>query len=206
MPRDMLTMARAAALLLGSLALLACGNQAPGTQPGQEPATPPVAAAAPTDAAADRHAHAHTHAATDAGTDAAAAVATAGDAAPQDSPLVVVYKSPTCGCCAKWVDHMREAGFRLEVHDVDNLTSIKAQHGVAVDLQSCHTALVDGYVLEGHVPAEVVRRFLAERPMFAGLAVPGMPMGSPGMEGPYKERYDVIAFRRDGTRQVYSSH
>ena len=182
MPRDTMMTARAAALLLGSLALLACGNRAPDAQSGQEPATLPVAAAAATDAAADL------------------------DAAPQDTPLVVVYKSPTCGCCAKWVDHMREAGFRLEVHDVDDVTPIKTQHGVTADLQSCHTALVDGYVFEGHVPAEVIRRFLAERPMFAGLAVPGMPMGSPGMEGPRKDRYDVVAFRRDGTREVYSSH
>ncbi|HEX7090828.1 MAG TPA: DUF411 domain-containing protein [Longimicrobiales bacterium] len=182
MPRDTMTTARAAALLLGSLALLACGNRAPDAQAGQEPATLPATPAAAADAAAN------------------------GDAAPQDSPLVVVYKSPTCGCCAKWVEHMREAGFRLEVHDTADVSAIKAQHGVTRDLQSCHTALVDGYVLEGHVPAEVVRRFLAERPMFAGLAVPGMPMGAPGMEGPRKDRYDVVAFRRDGTREVYSSH
>lgn len=178
MPRDTMTTARTAALLLGSLALLACGNQAPDAHAGHEPATTIAAA----DAAANS------------------------DAATQDDPVVVVYKSPTCGCCTKWVDHMREAGFRLEVHDVPNVAPIKAQHGVTHDLQSCHTALVDGYVFEGHVPAEVIRRFLAERPMFAGLAVPGMPMGSPGMEGPYKDRYDVIAFRRDGAREVYSSH
>lgn len=183
MARDTMTTARAAALLLGSLALLACGNQAPDAQGGQESAALAAPAAA---AAADAAANA--------------------DAAPQDSPLVVVYKSPTCGCCAKWVDHMRAAGFRLEVHDTDNVNAIKTQHGVTRDLQSCHTALVDGYVLEGHVPAEVIRRFLAERPMFAGLAVPGMPMGSPGMEGGRKDRYDVVAFRRDGTKEVYSSH
>jgi len=178
MPRYTMTTARGAALLLGTLALLACGNQAP-----------------------DAHAeHEHATAA------AAADVAANSDAAPQDGPLVVVYKSPTCGCCSKWVDHMRAAGFRLEVHDVDNLAAIKAQHGVTHDLQSCHTALVDGYVFEGHVPAEDIRRFLAERPEYAGLAVPGMPMGSPGMEGPYKDRYDVVAFRRDGTRVVYASH
>ena len=180
MARDTMTTARGAALLLGTLALLACGSQAP----------------APNAQAGHDHAAAA----------AAADVAANADAAPQDSPLVVVYKSPTCGCCAKWVEHMREAGFRLEVHDVADVGPIKTQHGVTADLQSCHTALADGYVFEGHVPAEVIRRFLSERPMFAGLAVPGMPMGSPGMEGPYKDRYDVIAFRRDGTREVYSSH
>lgn len=177
MPRDTMTTARTAALLLGSLALFACGNQAPNAHAG------------------------HEHAAA-----TAADVAANADAAPQDSPLVVVYKGPTCGCCSKWVDHMRAAGFRLEVHDVADVTPIKTQHGVTYDLQSCHTALVDGYVFEGHVPAEDIRRFLAERPDYAGLAVPGMPMGSPGMEGPVRQPYNVIAFIKDGKLKVFNRH
>jgi hypothetical protein len=118
---------------------------------------------------------------------------------------MVVYKSPTCGCCAAWVDHIEANGFRVEVRDTANLAPIKARHGVPGKLESCHTALVDGYVVEGHVPADLIVRMLRERPDAAGLAVPGMPMGSPGMEGPYKDRYDVLTFRRDGSTQVYAT-
>lgn len=118
---------------------------------------------------------------------------------------MVVYKSPTCGCCAAWVDHVQANGFRVEVRDTANLAPVKARHGVPANLESCHTALVDGYVVEGHVPADLIVRMLRERPDVAGLAVPGMPVGSPGMEGPYKDRYDVLTFKGDGSTQVYAT-
>lgn len=120
--------------------------------------------------------------------------------------LVRVHKSPTCGCCTAWVGHLRDAGFRVEVEDTNDLPAVKREAGVPFDLQSCHTAVVEGYVVEGHVPAEDVRRLLAERPEVRGLAVPGMPVGSPGMEGPNPQPYDVIAFREDGSREVFASY
>ena len=132
------------------------------------------------------------------------AAAPAASPAPADSPLVVVYKSPSCGCCRAWVDHMRQNGFRVEAHDTDNVDPVKDQAGVPGDARSCHTGLVGGYAIEGHVPAEVVRRLLREHPSdVAGLAVPGMVTGSPGMEGPYPQHYDVIAFTKDGRTSVY---
>lgn len=129
-----------------------------------------------------------------------------GASAAAEGPLAIVYKSPTCGCCAKWVDHMRESGFQVEVRDTVDVMPVKIRHKLPVHLASCHTAMIGGYVVEGHVPADVVRRLLAERPAITGIAVPGMPMGSPGMEGFRKDPYDVIAYRRDGTTQVYTSH
>ena len=119
--------------------------------------------------------------------------------------LVTVYKSPTCGCCTKWVEHLQEHGFRVEVRDTSDVQPVKARHGLPGNLASCHTALVGGYVVEGHVPADVIRRLLRERPQVAGVAVPGMPMGSPGMEGPYKDDYDIVSFTREGATQVYES-
>lgn len=119
---------------------------------------------------------------------------------------MVVYKSPTCGCCSAWVDHVKAAGFQVEVHDTANVAPIKNEHGLPQHLASCHTALVDGYVIEGHVPADVIRRLLAERPQVTGIAVPGMPAGSPGMEmGDRKDPYDIIAFARDGQVSVFES-
>lgn len=117
---------------------------------------------------------------------------------------VVVYKSPTCGCCGKWVEHMERAGFEVEVENRPNLNPIKAELGVPRGLQSCHTALVGGYLVEGHVPPDLVQRMLDEKPDIKGLAVPGMPMGSPGMEGPRKDDYDVLAVGRDGRTSVYA--
>ena len=116
-----------------------------------------------------------------------------------------VYKSPTCGCCTKWIDHLRANGFSVRATDVPDVNPIKRENAVPPRLAACHTAFVEGYVLEGHVPAEDVRRLLAERPAVSGLAVPGMPIGSPGMEGPNPERYDVLAFDAAGTN-VFSSH
>lgn len=123
------------------------------------------------------------------------------------SGVVQVWKSPTCGCCSAWVDHLRAAGFTVEVTDVDDIARVKREMGVPGSLQSCHTALVDGYVVEGHVPAADVRRLLAERPDVAGLAVPEMPIGSPGMEmGDQHEPYEVQTFTADGAVAVYSEH
>ena len=117
---------------------------------------------------------------------------------------IVVYKSPTCGCCGKWVKHMEDAGFSVDVEDRRDLTPIKAELGVPGRMQSCHTAKVGDYIVEGHVPADLVRRMLDEKPDIKGLAVPGMPMGSPGMEGPRKDRYNVIAIGNDGRLEVFA--
>lgn len=127
-------------------------------------------------------------------------------AVPADSTTVTVYKSPTCGCCKDWEAHMREAGFTVVSHDRTDMNAVKHEHGITQDIGSCHTATVGGYVLEGHVPAADVKRLLAERPAIAGLAVPGMPMGSPGMEGIYKDKYNVVAFDRSGGRSVFTSY
>jgi hypothetical protein len=122
-------------------------------------------------------------------------------------PVVQVWKSPTCGCCTGWVDHMRKAGFQVEVHDVADVTPYKIEHGVAAEHQSCHTSRVDGYTIEGHVPAEDIVRLIAERPQITGLAAPGMPVGSPGMEmGTQRDAYDVLAFSRGGQTSVWASH
>jgi len=128
-----------------------------------------------------------------------------GAAAAASALLAVVYKTPTCGCCTKWVDHLKANGYTVEVHDVDQVEPIKARWGVPPGLASCHTSKVGGYVFEGHVPAEVIQRVLREKPQIAGVAVPGMPMGTPGMEGPYTDRYDVISFDRSGNTRVYES-
>lgn len=117
---------------------------------------------------------------------------------------IVVYKSPTCGCCSKWVKHMEEAGFSVDVENRQDLTPIKREFGVPGRMQSCHTARVGDYIVEGHVPADLVERMLRENPDIKGLAVPGMPMGSPGMEGPRKDAYDVLAIGNDGRVRVYA--
>jgi len=119
-------------------------------------------------------------------------------------PTVTVYKTPTCGCCSKWIEHLRANGFEVVAHDLNDLRSTKAQYGVEREFSSCHTAVVGGYVVEGHVPAEHVKRLLEEQPAVAGLAVPGMPMGSPGMEGAYSEPYDVLAFDEKGATSVFA--
>ena len=126
----------------------------------------------------------------------------------QSGPAVQVYKDPTCGCCALWVEHLRKAGFTATVTDVQDMSSIKAKHGVPARARSCHTALVGGYVIEGHVPAEDVQRLLKQRPTVVGIAVPGMPIGSPGMEvaGTKPQAYDVLAFDKSGETKVFASH
>ena len=127
---------------------------------------------------------------------------------PADAPTLTVYKSPTCGCCTAWAEYMVREGFRVETEDVTDLAAVKDSLGVPADLGSCHTGVVsDGearYVVEGHVPAEPVRRLLAERPAARGLAVPGMPIGSPGMEqGSLRQPYDVLVVGEDGEAAVY---
>ncbi|MEW7988496.1 MAG: DUF411 domain-containing protein [Candidatus Thiodiazotropha sp.] len=124
---------------------------------------------------------------------------------PAEAADVIVYKSPTCGCCSEWVTHLEKNGFNVEVHNRRNMNPIKAKYGVPPRLQSCHTAEVDGYVIEGHVPADDIVRFLREKPAVKGLAVPGMPMGSPGMEGPRSDPYDVLTFEDNGRTRTYSS-
>jgi hypothetical protein len=123
------------------------------------------------------------------------------------APAVEVFKTPTCGCCGKWVEHLRANGFAVKVTDLGDLTAVKSKHGIPARLQSCHTATVDGYVVEGHVPAQDVKRLLKERPRVTGIAVPGMPIGSPGMEvNGVVHPYDVIAFDRQGGARVFASH
>lgn len=126
-----------------------------------------------------------------------------GPAAPL--PPMTVYKSPTCGCCKEWVKHVEAVGFKVKAVDMDDLSSIKRSAGVPPAMESCHTALVGPYVVEGHVPADLVKKMLDEKPKIVGLAVPGMVVGSPGMEqGSVKQPYTVIAFSRDGTSSVYA--
>jgi hypothetical protein len=118
-----------------------------------------------------------------------------------------VYKTATCGCCALWVKHLQANGFTPRVTDMDDLSGIKQKHGVPAKAASCHTAVVDGYAVEGHVPAADIRRLLKERPAVAGLAVPGMPLGSPGMEfGETKQPYNVVTFDKSGALKVFSSY
>jgi hypothetical protein len=124
--------------------------------------------------------------------------------APKPIP-VAVYKSPTCGCCGKWIEHMRAAGFEVTVTDMPDVTPMKDKQGVPAALRSCHTALVGGYAIEGHVPADVIKKLLKEKPNAAGVAVPGMPMGSPGMEGPSKDSYNVVLFDKAGKTSVYAT-
>jgi len=126
----------------------------------------------------------------------------------QALPLVVVHKSPTCGCCGGWVDHMRAAGFQVEVRNSDDLNPIKQSLGVPEDKMSCHTAQVGPYFVEGHVPAEDIKRLLAENSDAKGLTVPGMPAGSPGMEMPdgSTQPYTVELVRTDGTTEAFAQH
>jgi hypothetical protein len=120
---------------------------------------------------------------------------------------VQVFKSPTCGCCGAWVEHMRAAGFRVKVTEVDDTTAARKRLGLPDRYGSCHTATVAGYVLEGHVPAAEVKRLLATRPQALGLAVPGMPPSAPGMDVPgRKDPYDVLLIGTDGQSRVFASY
>lgn len=138
----------------------------------------------------------------------AAVVSTQSGKSTAGKPSVAVFKSPTCGCCAKWNEHMTAAGYTVNSRDMTDMNAVKDEHRVPSALRSCHTALVAGYVIEGHVPSDVVAKLLAERPAgVVGIAVPGMPAGSPGMESPdgFKTPYQVMAFTKDGQSRVYAS-
>ena len=130
------------------------------------------------------------------------------DAAPAASSAslvaIKVYKTPQCGCCKEWVEHLEQNGFKVETMDMPDLASVKTKYGVKQEMQACHTAVVGDYVVEGHVPADVIMKMVKEKPEIAGIAVPGMPMGSPGMEGGSKEAYDVLTFDRAGKTTVYA--
>lgn len=136
---------------------------------------------------------------------AAALPAIAGAA---NGPTITVYKTPTCGCCHDWVAHLQKNGFEVVAHDVPDTSPYRKKFGVPGELGSCHTGVIDGYALEGHVPAAEIRRLLAERPKARGLSVPGMVVGSPGMEteGTKRHAYDVLLFDDAGGRKVYQHY
>jgi hypothetical protein len=117
---------------------------------------------------------------------------------------IKVYKDANCGCCKEWVTHLEQNGFTVEAMDMPDMSAVKTKYGVHRELHACHTAVIGDYVVEGHVPADVIVKMLEEKPAIAGLAVPGMPMGSPGMEGASKEKYDVLTFDRAGRTTVYA--
>lgn len=129
-----------------------------------------------------------------------------GQALAGDFPQALVNKTPTCGCCTKWVDHLQASGFPVKVREMASTNGVRAAAGVPWKLASCHTAIIGAYWVEGHVPASVIERLLAEAPThIAGLAVPGMPMGSPGMEGANPVTYDVLAYTHSGETLVYET-
>lgn len=120
---------------------------------------------------------------------------------------ITVFRSPTCGCCGKWIDHAEAAGFQVKDEVTEDMSAIKQQYGVPQNLTSCHTTVVGDYVVEGHVPVEDVQRLLVEKPDVAGIAVPGMPIGSPGMEsGDYTEPYTVFSFTESGETAAFAEH
>lgn len=120
---------------------------------------------------------------------------------------IVVYRSPTCGCCEKWLAHLKQNNFNIQDIVTDNVQSIKDKYGVPQEMASCHTAIVDGYVVEGHVPAKDIVTLLKTKPKVIGISVPGMPKGTPGMEmGGTKDPYDVVSFDRDKRFEIFSNH
>lgn len=128
---------------------------------------------------------------------------------PESLPVMTVYKSSQCGCCSDWVDHVKANGFTVRVVNTEDLGTVKREMGIPTRLMSCHTVVLGSFLIEGHVPAADIKRLLAQRPRVRGLAVPGMPLGAPGMEqGPPAnyERYDVLAFTASGTTSVFASH
>lgn len=187
----------AGAVLAGtSMLLVACG-----AAPGAASASDRVAlAAVPSPAQAGVETAAASATATTAATSSAAT--------PAHLPLIRVHKSPSCGCCGVWVDHVRAAGFPVEVHDTEDMMTVKDRLGVPEPMMSCHTAEVDGYFVEGHVPAEDIKRLLAEKPKARGIAVPGMPLGSPGMEMPdgRTQPYEVALVDDNGATETFSRH
>jgi len=126
--------------------------------------------------------------------------------APAEPVTVEVWKTPSCGCCRVWVRHLQDAGFRVRSTDLEDVAPVKRRLGVPPELSSCHTAVVNGYVVEGHVPAADIVRMLKERPRIKGIYVPGMPIGSPGMEGPNGEKYEVLALDDGSHVSVFAVH
>ncbi|MEA5536704.1 DUF411 domain-containing protein [Crocosphaera sp. XPORK-15E] len=120
---------------------------------------------------------------------------------------MTVYRSPSCGCCGIWVEHAEKHGFKIKDIKTDDMASIKQKYQITSDLESCHTAIIDGYVMEGHIPADDIKRFLKEKPNMIGLSVPGMPLGTPGMEaGDKKQPFAVFAFNKTGEVEVFQEH
>ncbi|WP_461538265.1 DUF411 domain-containing protein [Spongorhabdus nitratireducens] len=127
--------------------------------------------------------------------------------AAQSLPTITVFKSPTCGCCTGWVKHLEENRFKVKSFNVDDVTVYKKEADLPYGMGSCHTAFVGDYAVEGHVPAADIKRMLSEKPAIRGLTVPGMPMGSPGMDfGPQKDAYKTYSYTEDGQTQVFASH
>lgn len=137
---------------------------------------------------------------------ACAAALTTAPVAAAEGPVIAVYKSPTCGCCNAWVEHLRENGFDTRAHNVPDVSAYRAKYGVPEALSACHTAVVEGYAIEGHVPAADIRRLLRERPNGKGIAVPAMPLGSPGMPSPRKDPYETLLFDADGRSVLFERH
>jgi hypothetical protein len=121
-------------------------------------------------------------------------------------PTITVYKDPNCGCCKNWIAYLAKHGYTVDAKDTPNMTEIKHSLGVPDALTACHTAVVNGYLIEGHVSAEDIDRLLAQKPTIAGIAVPGMPMSSPGMDGPRTQGYKVLSFDKTGKTKVFASH
>ena len=121
---------------------------------------------------------------------------------------ITVYRSPSCGCCGVWLEHAQKHGFKVEDIKTEDMEALKQKHNVSSQLASCHTTIVDGYVMEGHIPVDDIKRFLTEKPEgFIGLAVPGMPLGSPGMEaGDTKQPFQVLAFNQQGETEVFNEY
>ena len=116
---------------------------------------------------------------------------------------VVVYQSKSCGCCKKWVKHLEDSGFKVKSEFVSDVTEVKLKMNLPMRLASCHTAVANGYIIEGHVPASAIRKLFSEKPSIKGISVPGMPIGTPGMEGSHRESYEVIAFKENGTEKIF---
>ena len=129
------------------------------------------------------------------------------DTLPPEARQITAYRSPTCGCCGEWVKHMQAQGFQVQDNIVEDMGGVKREHNVPEDLASCHTAIANGYVIEGHIPAADVKRLLTEKPDVVGIAVPGMPIGSPGMEsGNVKDPYTVFTYNQAGQTTVFVEH
>jgi hypothetical protein len=122
------------------------------------------------------------------------------------SAVIDVYKTASCGCCEGWVQHLRDAGFTVKAHNVEDTSVYRTKYGIPEALGSCHTGVVNGYGIEGHVPAAEIKRLLAEKPKARGLTVPGMPVGSPGMEGSRQDAFDVLLVKADGSKLVYKHY